>query len=123
MNTLAEMDKPNAKSARVIRESRRLERSDVARDTGIPISKLTAIEEDRDVLTRGLLKTLAKHYAVPPYFFYVTDLTLPTTSIPDFRSLLARSAKLRESLAASVSRATELRDVISEGWSHVKLPE
>lgn len=115
--TLAQ--KPNPRAARRIRESRLLEREDVARETGLTLRKIEEIENNGDALTRGILKTLAKHYAVPPYFFYIENLALPRLEMPDFRSAQTTGAKLHDNLAASLERANEIRDVVAEGWEYL----
>lgn len=109
-------------SIRTIREARSISLDQAARETEIDLKQLEEIESGLISPSRASLKTLAKYFAVPLYFFYVKNLDFPKTSLPDFRSPTSKPAKLRASLGASVEQANEIRDVISEGWEFVKTP-
>lgn len=115
----AEKSKPRPDALRSVREARRLELKDVGRDLEVSIADLSAFESGEEIASRSILKRLAKHYAVPVYFFYIDDLQISKTTLPDFRSPHTTVAKLSGSLAASVTRAYEMRDIISEAWDVV----
>jgi Zn-dependent peptidase ImmA (M78 family) len=117
-----EKSKPHPHAVKNVRESRRLDRQDVERDAGISVAQLSAIENGEESASRAVLKKLAKHYAVPVYFFYVDNLDIAKTTLPDFRSPHTKIAKLSGSLAASIVRANEIRDIISEGWEYISGP-
>jgi len=120
MIDIAESGAPHPGALKNVREARHLDVDDVVRDVGISTEALLAIEDGEEPASRAVLKRLAKHYAVPLYFFYIDDLELTKTTLPDFRSRAPKVAKLGGALAASVTRAYEIRDVLSEGIEKVE---